>query len=114
MTAKEIISEFIQKVLLLPGSNAVLCADLYYLDSDKQEVGENFRLSVGHTSDQFNAFLEALNFELPCPADLWGVIWFQDGSWGRPVSEVDEAGNVLHHDWVHYTRPEIPAWLNVQ
>jgi hypothetical protein len=114
MTAREVISQFIEGVLFLNGSNAVLCVDLYTPETGTQEYEKQYSLPMGHTQDRFNAFLEALNFGLPCPEDLWGVIWFQDGSWARPVTEVDEAGNVLSHDWVHYARPEIPAWLNVQ
>ncbi len=86
----------------------VYCATTY-LDSFWQDIREDVRparLCVGHTSEQFQAFLDYL--ECIYSSDDFryeGIIWFYNGSWSVRTSIMDEM------QWVHYVYPQIPDEL---
>lgn len=80
-------------------------------DSYRLEVGEKAKrllLSVGHTPDEYMNFLCALNFEYDDGyggQNLFGTIWYTDGSWSER-GEYDGS-----EWWDHRELPVIPEEL---
>ena len=68
----------------------VLCAwvgmyEIYDYDDDgNSKYKKLFELKTNHTENDFNSFLELLNFDYDSGfggQELFGYIWFEDGSW---------------------------------
>jgi hypothetical protein len=105
MNAKQ---EFLR---LIEGKN-VLCAEIRRLDSwTKDDDGEEdkvFSLSVGYTENDWDDFIESLDFHYDNGYGLQevdGTIWFTDNSW----AERDEYDG--SEWWAVKKRPNIPAAL---
>ena len=87
----------------------VLCSKIMFRDR-KVFHRDNDKLIVLHknyTADDYEIFLESLNFEYEqgyknTPQNLFGQIWYIDGTWSdRSEAETAEW-------WTYRTRPEIP------
>jgi hypothetical protein len=73
----------------------------------KQPDG-NFRfinLKKGHSTEEFNAFCETLNFEYDArvKGQVFGTIWFTDGTWA------ERGGDDSLVCWEHHSKSEIPV-----
>ena len=71
---------------------------------DKKE----FNLKVGFNEDEFNEFLNKLDFEYDDgygTQELHGVVWLQDGTW---LSRHEYDGSEY---WEHNHLPKIPSGL---
>lgn len=69
---------------------------------------KNLRLLKGHTEEEYAKFLECLDFEYDSGfgcQELFGMIWYGDGSW----SERDEYDG--SEWWSLRSLPQIPEWL---
>jgi hypothetical protein len=81
--------------------------------SDKEYIAleETFRsiaLKKGHSEEDLHTFLESLDFQYDAGfggQNLFGTIWFTDGTWATR-GEYDGS-----EWWEHHTRPEIPVEL---
>ena len=65
-------------------------------------------LKVGYTTDEYQSFLASLNFNYDegsgCE-ELYGTIWFNDGTWATRGEYGDSEW------WEHHECPEIPSEL---
>lgn len=98
MNAKQ---EFIN-VVQTTGS-VVIAACLAYFDNEGDS--RTFMFGVG---DNYQDFMNRLNFDYDSEngtQQLYGVVWFSDGSWAERETEGDE------EFWVHRKAPTIPARL---
>ena len=113
MNARE---EFIHHV----GGKSVLCAQIqrgndygYYDNSDEGtsviSATSVFNLTTGWDSEDWNKFLADLNFEYNCgygSQNLFGTIWYVDGTWS-------DRGEYDGSEWYDYhVCPSIPKDLN--
>lgn len=77
--------------------------DFYDLDKS-----DEFLLPVGFSDEQYQSFLESLDwrydFGFGCQ-EVYGFIWYKDGTWSERLV-YDGAEN-----WVHKTCPKIPLEL---
>jgi len=92
------------------------CAEIVYTacslwamgDEDGPEPKKLF-LRVGHTWEEFEEFLNQLDFDYDSGyggQELFGTVWFHDGTWmGRGEYDGSEW-------WEHYMMPQIPEHLN--
>ena len=96
MNAKE---EFLRHV----ESRQVLCVQISDYDNTQ------FNLKVGYSAFDFDKFLEQLNYEYDAGyggQELYGVIWYKDGTWSeREVYNGSEW-------WAYKGCPVIPDYLN--
>jgi hypothetical protein len=83
--AKKELLQFIEYIV--GDEPFVKCAYIYkhtFDDDDPSAV-----LKVGHTDEEFNAFAEQLNFFYDAGygmQELFGNVWFEDGSWMERVA----------------------------
>lgn len=85
----------------------VLCAYVYQLD-DNYEEAPTIALPVNYTKEQYQSFLNQLNFEYDNGyggQNLFGTIWFGNGDWATR-GEYDGS-----EWWEIHSRPEIPKYL---
>lgn len=90
----------------IDASGDVKCATVQHID-----VVEPILLPVGYTEEQFDAFLEALNFEYYNGyggQELFGTIWYEDGTWADR-GEYDGS-----EWWEHHSCPPIPVELQTE
>lgn len=90
----------------LQGKADVLCAWIgyertYEYDVDDKETYEKmFKLKTNHTKEDFNSFLELLNFDYSdgygCQ-NLFGYVWLKDGTWF-------ERGEYDGSEWWNYNK----------
>lgn len=69
------------------------------------ECQKTFILKIGYTLDEFNLFLQNLNFTYDNSygsQNLYGTIWYKDGTWSERA-EYDGS-----EWWVHKVCPPIP------
>lgn len=82
---------------------AVKCVDISIYSQDL--TGKNhFNIKVGHTEEDYQAFLETLDFEYDAgfgTQELYGIIWFEDGTW---MTRWEYDGS---EGWEYHTVPEI-------
>jgi hypothetical protein len=81
----------------------VLAAQVSFKPNSQVEVDYQYRLG-----DNWEAFCESLDLDYDAgfgTQQLFGTIWFQDGSWGTR-REYDGA-----EWWQHHMRPQIPENL---
>jgi len=94
------------------GNNKIKAAEISYnltqLISSKKVPTVNLSLAVGYSQEEFEAFLNALNFVYDASFggnDFDGTIWLMDQTW----IERDEYDGSSW--WVHKQTPEIPRSL---
>jgi len=100
--------EFIMHV----GNKIVKCASIVYcpysfMDEDEKESSA-YRLLVGYTQEQYNAFVDSLDFTYDDGyglQELYGYIWFTDGTY----SDRHEYDGSEH--WDYHRAPGIPVSL---
>lgn len=79
----------------------ILCAEI----TKDREV---FRLPIMFSRDQFNGFLEKIDFEyddIYSEQEIYGFIWYKDGTWSERCSYNGGAW------WVYKSTPNIPDYL---
>ena len=104
MNAKEEFLNFIEL------KADVLCAQLTY-DNGWNEKASLFNLPTKYTNNEYEAFLKSIDFNYDDgygTQELYGTIWFCDGSWATR-GEYDGS-----EWWVHNSLPEIPKYLKVK
>jgi hypothetical protein len=88
----------------------VKCAEISY-NPFYNDYSADVILKVGHTEQEFNEFLEKLDFEYDSgygTQELYGTIWCTDGSW-YTRGEYDGS-----EWWELCMLPGIPEYLNKQ
>ena len=101
-------TEFVDFVAQCP---PVRCACVYrgdYFDSDSDRAAATSLLNLGYIPSDYTMFLDSLDFTYDSGyggQELFGTIWFVDGSWA-------ERGEYDGAEWWAYKQcPEIPAEL---
>lgn len=98
-----------QEFLSMVGSNEVLCAQISYQNCWEHELpGSKHKLLVGYTQEQYNSFIESLDFEYDSGyggQELFGTVWFKNGTWADR-GEYDGS-----EWWQHHVCPIIPKSL---
>lgn len=84
--------------------------ELRHLPEDQRKIRDsvNLSLKVGHTQEEFNAFMNALDFEYDDDygvQELHGLIWLSNGNW---MSRWEHDGS---EGWQLNSLPEIPDEL---
>ena len=101
MNAKE---EFVAHIK----DRIVKCVNIS-VGNEYNEDKERISLRSSYTEDEYNTFLESLNFKYDNgyggQEELFGIIWYEDGTWSDR-EEYD--GSDL---WRHQARPVIPEEL---
>jgi hypothetical protein len=89
--------------------NVVLCATIHYQDCWEHELpGSEHNLLVGYTEEQYNSFIESLDFNYDSGyggQELFGTVWFKDGTWADR-GEYDGS-----EWWEHHECPIVPKSL---
>ncbi len=101
MNAKQ---EFINAV----GYKYLKCAFIQYAPSFYDEVERSFSLPINYTAEQYSRFLESLDFEYDNgygSQELFGNIWFDDGTWS---DRYEYDGSEM---WDYHNCPAIPNHL---
>ena len=88
--------------------SVVACAEIAvgYLCTDEERPA--IRLPLGYTAEEYEAFLNKLNFKYDDGyggQELYGTIWYKDGTWSER-GEYDGS-----EWWEHRFVPEIPEEL---
>lgn len=95
----------------------LLCADVYseeYCPCKKDDVEtielerKRFLLKRGYTEEDYENFLNSLDFEYDAgfgAQQVFGLVWFTDGVWAAR-EEYDGSER-----WGFYKYPDIPDWL---
>lgn len=99
--------------VLLQGLTTIKCATVThhqpYLDANKPKPEQKtFNLPVLYTGKEADEFLDSLDFEYDNGfgiQELFGTVWFTDGSWATR-DEYDGS-----EWWEHHEIPEIPKHL---
>ena len=90
-------------------NEVVLCASISYRDCwEHDSPGSQHTLPVTYTEEQYNAFVESLDFEYDAGyggQELFGTVWFKDGTWADR-GEYDGS-----EWWQHHVCPTIPDRL---
>lgn len=97
-------TEFLDAINLT--DSPVLCAQICM---DEWNIYKNLRLPLSYTSEQWDKFLEELDFTYDDgygSQEVFGTIWFLDGTWAER-EEYDGS-----EWWVHRKCPEIPKELH--
>lgn len=98
-----------QEFLNMVGSNEVLCAQISHQNCWEHELaGSKHKLLVGYTQEQYNSFIESLDFEYDAGyggQELFGTVWFKNGTWADR-GEYDGS-----EWWQHHECPIIPKSL---
>lgn len=93
---------------LLRGKAGVRCAIITRGYYDDQEDYLKAELKVNHTEEEFQSFLNSLNFDYYSGfggQELFGTIWLTDDTW---CTRGEYDGSEW---WVHNQLPEIPSEL---
>jgi hypothetical protein len=101
MNAKE---EFLGMVK----NKVVICASISYENCWDREACSKHILPVTYTEEQYNAFVESLDFEYDSGyggQELFGTVWFKDGTWANR-GEYDGS-----EWWDYHVCPTIPDYL---
>ena len=92
----------------IPNGYLIDCAQIMNGNSWDDEYDKIVNLKKNYSSEDYEKFLESLNFEYDSgygSQELHGFVWFSDGSW-MERSEYDGS-----EWWVHKSRPELPKEL---
>jgi hypothetical protein len=100
--------EFIREI----ANRDVLCAEISHGDDswrdEDDDAVEKARLIIGHTPEDFENFLKAIDYEYDSGyggQEVFGYIWYKDGTWS-------ERGEYDGSEWWEYKScPEIPTTL---
>ena len=69
------------------------------------DVVDEYFLKVGHSAEEYENFLNSLDFEYDsgyCGQELFGTLWFEDGAWL-------DRGEYDGREWWQYQKcPDIP------
>ena len=101
MNAKE---EFLGMV----NNKVVICASISYEHCWDGETSSKHILPITYTEEQYNAFVESLDFEYDSGyggQELFGTVWFNDGTWANR-GEYDGS-----EWWDYHVCPTIPDYL---
>ena len=93
---------------LLEGKAKVKCASIKNYQYYDEEPYPKFELKVNHTEEEFQSFLNSLNFDYDSGyggQELFGTIWLEDGTW---CTRGEYDGSEW---WEHNQLPEIPSEL---
>jgi hypothetical protein len=86
----------------------VLCADMAHQDCWHNGAETDFELPVGYTQEQYDEFVNSLDFEYDRGyggQELFGTIWYTDGTWS-------DRGEYDGSEWWNYQScPGIPENL---
>ena len=113
MNARQEFIEHVNRVLdyIGRGKHDVKCASVSYEEPYSDKVYDEVyiaSLPVDWTEDEFDLFLNKLNFNYfegyGCQ-EVYGIIWYTDGSWS--VREEYDGSEW----WLHNFLPEIPKRL---
>ena len=90
-------------------NSKIVCADIQ-LDpySVNHEVVSSKRLKLGYSEEEYNKFMESLDFEYDAGygmQELSGIVWLENGWLERGEYDGSEW-------WAFKTRPEIPDFLH--
>lgn len=83
----------------------IKCASIYFERWPGNELNEKI-LKLNHTTDEYNEFLNSLDFEYDSGyggQELYGTVWLEDGTW---LSRGEYDGSEW---WEHNRLPDIPA-----
>ena len=107
MNAKQELSYFVK-------FGDIKCASIQWYDTSRWSIdcsdtnSVNVSLKVGHTQEEFDAFMDALDFEYDDgygTQELHGLIWLSNGNW---LSRWEYDGS---EGWQNNSLPEIPEEL---
>ncbi len=98
-----------EEFLSMVKNQAVLCAEISYQDCwEHKKPGSEHKLPVAYTEEQYNSFIESLDFEYDDGyggQELFGTVWFKDGTWADR-GEYDGS-----EWWQHHICPVVPKSL---
>lgn len=86
----------------------VKCATIYREYNYEEDPFTRVNLPCNYTQEQYNKFLEALDFEYDAgygEQELFGLVWFKDDTWADRY-EYDGS-----ESWDYHICPEIPLTL---
>lgn len=95
------------ELLYLLGNTRPYCAAIQYI-VDFQDLEKSIILKCGYTEDEWNIFLECLDFEYTTWSEdefLSGTVWLPDGTWYERI------GFMAPAYWEHMRLPVIPKLL---
>ena len=90
------------------GNRDILCATIQ-IGNDFADNRSVFNLTTGWDSNDFDIFINSLNFHYDSgygSQNLFGIIWYKDGTWSDRY-EYDGS-----ECWDYHTCPVIPSELN--
>lgn len=97
-------NEFLSRIKLL---SSIRCAEIYCEGyGNKKDV--SVKLRENYTPEEFESFLNALDFEYDDGygiQEVTGTVWMSDGTWYKR-EEYDGS-----EWWEYYSYPEIPDYL---
>lgn len=107
MNAKQ---EFLSHVKYVTEENRVECVLVTYKPKNSIKVTKMCTLPINYTKDQFEEFLELLDFDYEHDDDchvqgLDGTIWFANDTWS------DRVESCRFEWWLYHEHPEIPSIL---
>lgn len=89
-------------------NKVVICASISYEHCWDRETSSEHILPVTYTEEQYNAFVDSLDFEYDDGyggQELFGTVWFKDGTWA-------DRGEYDGSEWWYYhVCPTIPDYL---
>jgi hypothetical protein len=92
----------------LKGRAKVKCAEIVKGDGfDPEDPPVKFLLKVNHSNEEYNAFLDSLNFKYHNGyggQELYGTIWLEDNTW---LTRGEYDGSEW---WEAHELPPIPAY----
>lgn len=98
-----------EEFLHMVRNQSVLCAEISYRDCwEHDSPGSQHSLPVTYTEEEYNAFIESLDFEYDHGyggQELFGTVWFNDGTWADR-GEYDGS-----EWWQHHICPVVPKSL---
>jgi hypothetical protein len=92
-------SEFLATIM----GKAIKCVYITKYRDERESI-----LKVGHTEEDYQAFLDTLDFEYDAGyglQEVFGTIWFVDGTW---MTRWEYDGS---EGWEYHTVPQIPDYL---
>jgi hypothetical protein len=88
--------------------NEIKIANSQILCCEIKHEKNRYKLLMGYDEYQYSELLKSLDFEydeIHGSQELFGTIWFQNGTWSTRWENQGDEG------WEHHTVPEIPDYL---